>query len=130
MGRVFYLSKSKLVIQACITHSSGTLLGEGIQFFLSGLEFKKKKKCRRTNLRASLHETITALLFHFSKMNLFCFISSALELGGESNVPPQCSVCNVASYGTHTLSCLIADFQKQSRLHCCIKGFHYLKCHF
>lgn len=43
MGRVFYLSKSKLVIQACITHSSGTLLGEGIQFFLSGLEFKKKK---------------------------------------------------------------------------------------
>lgn len=129
MGRVFYLSKSKLVIQACITHSSGTLLGEGIQFFLSGLEFKKKKKCRRTNLRASLHETITAPPPPFFKNEPFCFISSALELGG-GNVLPQCSVCNVASYGTHTLSCLIADFQKQSHLHCCIKGFHYLKCHF
>lgn len=42
-GRVFCLSKSKLVIQAFTEYDLEILFGEGAQFFSSGLELKKKK---------------------------------------------------------------------------------------
>lgn len=48
MGRVFYLSKPKLVIQAFVGYSLEILFREGTQFFLSGLELKKEKKKKKS----------------------------------------------------------------------------------
>lgn len=78
MGWVFYLSKSKPVIQAFIGHSLEILSGEGTQFFLSGLELKKKSAALQIWLLVSRIKQSQPPP-HSSNTFFFCFISSELE---------------------------------------------------